>query len=113
MQQQVHYMSPPPVIRPHSLIEDVYCGAVRGEFDDNLGPVGYTTLAIFGFIPVIGSVCAIRDLFASRRNHDAFGTFINIFAIIPVIGGFFKAILALRNMGRARMALKARHSQPR
>lgn len=106
----VETVAPP---RRRSFFGDIYSGAVRGEFDENLGPAGYTTLVLMCFIPVVGSICAVRDLIACRRHHDTAGSFLNVLAIFPELGVLPKLILAIRGVSYARSAMRANNSLPR
>src|SRR5579883_2217783 len=39
-------------VQRHSFMVDVYCGAVRGDFEENMGAPGYITQATLAFVPV-------------------------------------------------------------
>src|SRR6185437_11520827 len=100
---------PPPAtvpVRRHSFITDVYCGAVRGDFEENMGAPGYVTQAALGFVPVVGQVCAVRDFIATRRKRDRTGMLLNVLVFIPFVGGFFKTILAIRNLSHVPKAMR-------
>lgn len=90
-------MSQPP--QNSSFIGDIYRGAVHGDFAERLGPVGYVTQAAFGFVPVIGTVCAMRDFVACRRKKDGFGAMLNLLAFIPLFGLFPKTVHVVRSAG--------------
>jgi len=93
---------------------DMYNGAVFGDWSDQLGFVGLTTQAIFGLIPILGTICAWRDFRACRRKHDGVGMFLNGLAMIPFLGFFPKTaevIRAAAQMGNA--ALYAKNVQTR
>jgi hypothetical protein len=91
----------------HTLLYDVYVGAVHGDFAPVMGGAGRLTQVILGFIPGIGNVCALRDLMADWRLHDHTGVLLNGLAIIPVIGGFSKMAAVLRATRRMSKALRA------
>ena len=97
----------------YTLAEDIYCGAVRGDFDDNLGVAGYVTQAALGFVLVIGQVCAVRDFMADRRKGDTVGAILNIFVFFPFIGGLSKVALALRSIRRLPRFLDAMSGKQR
>jgi hypothetical protein len=87
-----------PPRRPYTLTEEIYGGAVRGDFDEHLGVAGYITQAVVAFIPVVGQVCAARDFIADRRKGDNVGAILNLLVLIPFLGGFSKVVLALRGI---------------
>ncbi len=116
MQPPVQYAPPAEPVAPprrRSFFGDIYSGAVRGEFDENLGPAGYTTLVLLCFVPGVGSICAIRDLIACRRHHDNLGSFLNVLAIFPELGALPKLILAIRGVSHMPAAMRASNSRPR
>lgn len=77
------------------LLLDIYRGAVHGDYARQLGVAGYLTQALFGFIPVLGQLCALRDLFASIGKRDGYGIVLNFLALVPVLGGFPKTLRIL------------------
>lgn len=82
---------------------DVLRGAVLGDYA-RLGMAGYVTQAAFGFIPAVGTVCALRDLTADLRRRDRFGATLNGLSLIPFLGGFPKVarvVRSVRNTGNA------------
>lgn len=98
MHEKGHFMTQPvPQPRP-GFIADVFNGAVRGDYTPYLGIAGHVTQAVFGFIPIIGTICALRDFFADRRKKDNFGAFLNFLALIPFLGGFPKTALVIRSI---------------
>ena len=76
---------------------DVFRGAVLGDFA-RLGMAGYVTQAAFGFIPAVGSVCALRDLTADLRRRDRIGATLNGLSLIPFLGGFPKIARVVRSV---------------
>lgn len=96
-------VSPP---RP-SFIEDVFNGAVLGDYANNLGLSGHVIMAVLGFVPVIGTFCAIRDFFADRRKKDGWGMFLNLLALIPFLGGFPKTAAVLHTVRHAGRVMQA------
>lgn len=96
-------VSPP---RP-SFIEDLFNGAVLGDYAAYLGITGHVTMAVLGFVPVIGTFSAIRDFFADRRKKDRLGMFLNLLAIIPFLGGFPKTALVLHTIRHAGRVMQA------
>lgn len=103
--------TPPPATRHRrSLIVDVYNGAVHGDFAPELGFAGITTQVICGFIPVIGTLCALRDFNACRRYHDGLGMVLNGFSLIPFFGGLPKLAEVARGARHYAEGLHAVHS---
>ena len=96
----------------YTLVEDIYGGAVRGDFDEHLGVAGYVTQALLAFIPVVGQVCAIRDYIADRRKGDTLGAILNIFVLFPFFGGISKVALALRGIRRLPRMMTGANSPP-
>jgi hypothetical protein len=91
----------------HTLIADIYIGAVHGDFAPVMGGAGRLTQVVLGFVPVVGNVCAIRDLAADWGQHDHVGALLNGLAVVPVIGGFSKVAAVLRATRRMSKALRA------
>lgn len=82
---------------------DVFRGAVLGDYA-RLGMAGYVTQAAFGFIPAVGTACALRDLTADLRRRDRLGATLNGLSLIPFLGGFPKVarvVRSVRNTGNA------------
>jgi hypothetical protein len=100
---------------PHpGLLRDIFNGAVLGEYADYLGVAGICTQILLGYVPVIGTLCAARDLLADRRHGDNLGTLLNFLALFPVLGGFPKTAEVLehaRHLHEARKALQRRRQQ--
>jgi hypothetical protein len=78
---------------PRPPVEEIFAGAVQGDFDPHLGTIGLLTQAALGFVPVIGQICAGRDIVADRRQGDRLGTICNALALVPLLGGIPKAAL--------------------
>jgi hypothetical protein len=86
------------------LLLDIYLGAIHGDYARQLGVAGYLTQAVCSFIPVVGQLFALRDLFADLGQHDGVGVVLNFLALIPVLGGFpktFRILRAVRDLGNA------------
>jgi hypothetical protein len=80
----------------HNIMEDMFLGAIYGDFAPEMGGAGRLTQIILGFTPFFGTICAIRDFFANVRQHDTVGAILNAVAAIPVFGGFVKVAKVLR-----------------
>lgn len=79
------------------LLPDVLRGAFLGDWAPRLGVAGSVTQAVVFYLPVIGTLCAIRDLFACLHKHDSLGAILNALAIFPVLGGFPKTAEVIHN----------------
>jgi hypothetical protein len=108
MPQVPQQVIPPPTARPVSarrgLALDLFRGIVWGDFDRQLGVAGATAQSAIGFIPVVGTIAALRDLLACIGQGDPLGIFLNLLAIFPVFGGLAKtadAVHALHHYHRA------------
>lgn len=107
-------MSQPPaqpvlvVSAPRSLPSDMLRGAFLGDFDTDLGVAGALTQAAVGFIPVVGTVAALRDVIACIGRRDPLGIVLNMLAAIPVFGGLAKTADALHTLHRYRQASERR-----
>lgn len=105
--------------RPHQrrpgLVRDVLNGALRGDFARNLGFFGGLTQIIIGFLPLFGTLAAMRDLLADLKYHDRFGCVFNALALVPVFGGFSKTVDVLRAVHHAGQVVhvtqRSRHQQ--
>ncbi|HEY7782474.1 MAG TPA: hypothetical protein VIC85_19940 [Ktedonobacterales bacterium] len=81
-------------------VVDVWRGAVIGDFATKVGFFGALTQALLGFVPVIGTLCAVRDLIADMRMGDRLGMLLNALAIFPVFGGVPKTIEVIHHLNR-------------
>lgn len=93
---------------PRSLALDMYRGAIWGDFDRELEVAGAVTQAAVGFIPGVGTICALRDLIACIGRRDLLGIVLNTLAAIPVFGGLAKTADALHTIHRYRQATERR-----
>jgi hypothetical protein len=99
--------APPKVHRVPPWPIDIINGAFRGDYAPRLGTAGYVTQGLLGFMPFIGSCCALRDLFANLDHHDRVGVALNAFSLVPVLGGFPKTANVLRCLKNASQAASA------
>jgi hypothetical protein len=97
--------------RQRSFIGDIFAGALYGDFARDLRVPGAVTQIVLAFIPLIGSICAIRDLIADLRHHDHVGAVLNIFALAPIIGGFSKTLEVLRAFAHVGHAVQVSRRQ--
>jgi hypothetical protein len=77
---------------------DILKGMLIGDYAENLGTAGYLTQGILGFVPIIGTCCAARDLLANMGKGDRGGVILNAIALLPVLGGVTKLARALRSI---------------
>jgi hypothetical protein len=85
---------------------DILKGMLIGDYAENLGTAGYLTQGILGFVPIIGTCCAARDLLANMGKGDRGGVILNAIALLPVLGGITKLARALRSIA-ARSIMEA------
>ena len=86
------------------LVRDIVRGAVLGDFAPALGLAGAVTQVVLGYLPVVGTLAALRDAAAAWRRRDRPGCALNLLAVVPVIGGVAKTVEVLRDarrLGRA------------
>lgn len=116
------HMLPPPSVRPvppstlsppRGLVSDLFRGAILGDFDQRLGPVGAAAQSAVGFIPVAGTLAALRDLLACIGQRDPLGIVLNLLAIFPVVGGLAKTADALHALHRYQRAAQRRDQEAR
>ena len=77
---------------------DILKGMFIGDYADNLGAAGYLTQGILGFVPIIGTFCAARDLLANVGKGNGGGVILNAIALFPVLGGISKMAHSVRNI---------------
>jgi hypothetical protein len=90
--------------REYSVIRDIYWGAVWGDFAPRVGIPGALTQALLGYVPVVGTITALRDVVADIRGHDGVGTILNLLAAFPVLGGLAKTADVLHGLHRLHRA---------
>jgi hypothetical protein len=104
-----------PVVRrkPSSWLRDVFGAAVLGDFATEVHLPGAVTQAALGFVPVIGTVTALRDFVACWLDADGLGMVLNLLAVMPVFGGVPKTLDVLHGVHRVhrQMTRSARHKE--
>jgi hypothetical protein len=103
-----------PATRPprrRSFVGDVSAGLLLGDFARDLGLPGAVTQVAISFVPLIGSMCAVRDLTADLRHHDGLGAFLNVLALTPIFGGFSKTFEVMRSTAHVGHAVHSAHRQ--
>jgi len=106
---QAHAHAAAPVVVTRGLVFDVYRGVVWGDFDQDLRVGGAVAQAVVGFVPVVGTITAVRDLLACLRQRDLLGIVLNLLALFPVLGGLAKTADALHTIHRYHRATRRRH----
>jgi hypothetical protein len=96
--------------RHYSLARDLYRGAFLGDFAATIGIPGAVTQALLGYVPVVGTITALRDAVADWRLHDVAGIFLNILAAFPVLGGLAKTADVLHAVHRLHRAYSTRQT---
>ncbi|SRR5579884_1808339 len=102
-----------PPRRRHSFVADVYLGAVRGDFADDLRIPGRIAQAALGYVPILGTFTAFRDFIADRRKRDHIGAVLNALALIPFLGGFPKTAAVIRTVRHVGLAAHHVTKHPR
>jgi hypothetical protein len=88
--------SSPPRYRP---LRDMWLGAVFGaRVADLLGPLGIFAWILTGFVPVLGTVVALRDAQFAWKIRDWWSLFFNVLGLLPFVKGFatFPVLARLR-----------------
>lgn len=94
-----------------SFLGDVAAGALFGDFAQDLRLPGAMTQIVLSFIPLVGTICALRDLVADMRHRDRIGIVLNFFALAPVVGGVSKTLEVLRALAHVGHAYRITRHQ--
>jgi hypothetical protein len=97
----------------YSVIRDIYSGAVLGDFAPTVGIPGALTHALLGYVPIVGTITALRDAVADIRVRDGAGIILNLLAIFPVLGGLAKTADVLHGLHRLNRAYNGRQDEQR
>ncbi len=100
-----------PTIHYRSFFGEIAAGAFLGDFARDLRVPGAATQITLSFIPLIGSMCAMRDLVADLRHHDRVGATLNILALAPILGGFSKTLEVVRGFAHVSHAIRVTQRQ--
>ncbi|HEX9068703.1 MAG TPA: hypothetical protein VF807_08030 [Ktedonobacterales bacterium] len=95
----------------HGFLTDIWYGAVLGDFDRTKRIPGALTQIIFGYLPVVGSICAARDALACLQQRDGVGVLLNALSFIPVVGGVAKTLDVVHGTMRLREAAVRQRAQ--
>lgn len=83
---------------PYSLLRDIVDGAVLGDAAPRLHLAGALIQIFLGYVPVIGTLCALRDFVVSRRNGHTVAAFLNLLSVLPIFGGVPKTMAVITNL---------------
>jgi hypothetical protein len=97
----------------YSVIQDIYWGAIWGDFAPRVGIPGALTQALLGYVPLVGTITALRDAVADIRGHDGVGTILNLLAAFPVLGGLAKTADVLHGLHRLHRAYSSHQGNQR
>lgn len=87
-----------PPLRKYSVVRDLYWGTVLGDFAPAIGIPGALIQAVLGYVPVLGTITALRDATAGFWRHDDVGIVLNCLALFPVLGGLAKTADVLHGL---------------
>jgi len=93
---------------------DILRGALLGDFALDLGLAGAVTQVALAYTPVVGDICAIRDMPGDFYHKDRLGFLLSAIALIPVLGGIAKTIDVIHNtrrVGNAYVRSRQRRAQ--
>jgi hypothetical protein len=88
-----------------SILSDIVQGALLGDYATELGLPGAATQVALSFVPVVGTICALRDAQADRIRRDSPGMVLNLLAALPMIGGVAKTAEVIRHAQRLKRGL--------
>lgn len=86
--------------RRSSIVQDIVRGAFLGDYAPELGLPGALTQVVLSFVPVVGTLCALRDARADQVRRDRPGVILNLLATFPLLGGVAKTAEVLRHAQR-------------
>jgi hypothetical protein len=95
---------------------DIFRGALLGDFALDLGLAGALTQVALAYTPIVGDICALRDMAGDIYHKDKLGFLLSAIALIPVLGGIAKTVDVIHNTHRVGQALvrsRNRHAQER
>lgn len=95
-------------------LRDILRGAFLGDFALDLGIAGAVTQVALAYTPVVGDLCALRDMVGDIYHRDRVGFLLSAIALIPVFGGIAKTVDVIHNTHRVGKALvRSRQSRLR
>ena len=84
---------------------DILRGALLGDFALDLGIAGALTQVALAYTPIVGDICALRDMAGDIYHRDKLGFLLSAIALIPVLGGIAKTVDVIHNTHRVGQAL--------
>jgi hypothetical protein len=91
---------------------DILRGALLGDFAMDLGLAGAVTQVALAYTPVVGDICALRDMAGDIYHRDKVGFLLSMMALVPVLGGIAKTIDVIHNTRRVGQAyVRSRQSR--
>src|SRR5260221_13733544 len=73
----------------YSPLRDLWLGAVYGaRAGDRLGPLGIFGWILMGFVPVLGTLGALRGAQVALKVHDRGSLFFNLLGLLAFVKGF-------------------------
>jgi hypothetical protein len=85
-----------------SVFSDIAKGLFQGDYATELGLPGAAAQVALSFVPVVGTLCALRDASADQQRNDKPGVVLNLLSTVPVFGGAAKTAEVLRHLQRLR-----------
>ena len=101
-----HLASP---LRKYNFFLDLLRGIFLGAYAvDELHMPGLFVWIILGFVPVVGTVCALRDAYYSVEVHEWGGLVFNLVGLLPFMKGFAN-IVEVSHLRRLKHLAHATH----
>lgn len=99
------------VVRPpYYPLRDMWLGAVSGaRAVDRLGPLGIFAWILTGFVPVLGTLVALRDAQYAWKVRDGWSLFFNLLGLLPFVKGFATVAVLARVKRYHRVMHSAHH----
>lgn len=98
-------------------VGDILRGALLGDFAMDLGLAGAVTQVVLAYTPLVGDICALRDMAGDLYHRDKVGFLLSVAALVPVLGGIAKTVDVIHNTRRVGQAYvrsrQSRQQRPR
>ena len=90
-------------------LRDMWLGAVYGaRVVDGLGPLGIFAWILTGFVPVLGTLVALRDAQYAWKVRDGWSLLFNLLGLLPFVKGF-ASVAILARVKRYHQVLHSAH----
>ena len=86
------------------ILRDMLRAVLLGDFAPDLGPAGAITQVVLACTPVVGALCAVRDMAADFTHRDRLGCLLNALVLLPVLGGIAKTLDVIHHSQRVEPA---------